>query len=55
MINYDYERDYKLEALMQENVLKAKKVRRKSSEMRRTTKAHQGNIQATKKRIRVLN
>ena len=38
-INYDYERDYILEALMQDKMLQAKKARKKSFDLRKTTKA----------------
>ena len=50
-INYDYERDYVLEAMLQDKMLQDKKQRKKSFDYRRTTKAHEGNVLAAKKRI----
>ena len=40
IINYDYERDYILEAMMQDKVIQAEKTRKKSFDLRKTTKAH---------------
>lgn len=51
IINYDYERDYILEAIMQDKTIQAEKARKKSFDLRRTTKAHQGNVNAAKKRM----
>lgn len=51
IINYDYERDYILEAMMQDKMLQSKKARKKSFDLRKTTKAHEGNINMTKKRL----
>lgn len=53
-INYDYERDYILEALMQDKMLQAKKARKKSFDLRKTTKAQEGQLIATKKRIEMI-
>lgn len=50
-INYEYEKDYILEALMNDKMLQAKKQRKKSFDVRKTTKAHEGNMLAAKKRI----
>lgn len=50
-INYDYERDYIMESLMQDKMLQAKRARKKSFDMRKTTKAQEGQLIATKKRI----
>ena len=50
-INYDYERDYILEAMMQDKVIQEKKARKKSFDLRKTTKAHEATVFATKKRI----
>ena len=50
-INYDYERDYILEAIMNDKMLQAKKSRKKSFDLRRTTKAQEGIISEAKKRI----
>ena len=51
IINYDYERDYILEAMMQDKMLQNKKARKKSFDLRKTTKAQEGNIKMTKKRL----
>lgn len=51
LINYEYERDYILEAMMQDKMLQSKKARKKSFDLRRTTKAHEGNISMAKKRL----
>jgi len=40
IMNYDYERDYIIEAMMQDKVIQAKKLRKKSFDLRKTTKAH---------------
>lgn len=50
-MNYDYERDYILEAIMRDKMIQAKKARKKSFDLRKTTKAHEGNLIAAKKRI----
>jgi len=50
-INYDYEKDYILEALMNDKMLQAKKLRKKSFDLRKTTKAQEGIMNAAKKRI----
>lgn len=51
VINYDYEKDYILEALMQDKMLQAQRARKKSYDLRRTTKAHEGTMMMAKKRI----
>lgn len=51
IINYDYEKDYVMEAMMQDKMLQNKKARKKSFDLRKTTKAHEGNISMTKKRL----
>lgn len=51
IINYDYEKDYVMEAMMQDKMLQNKKARKKSFDLRKTTKAHEGNLNMTKKRL----
>ena len=53
-MNYDYERDYILEAIMRDKMIQAKKARKKSFDLRKTTKAHEGNLIATKKRMATI-
>ena len=55
IMNYDYERDYIIEAMMQDKVIQAKKLRKKSFDLRKTTKAAQGNLLASKKRIEAIH
>lgn len=50
-MNYDYERDYILEAILRDKMIQAKKARKKSFDLRKTTKAHEGNVIAAKKRM----
>jgi hypothetical protein len=38
-INYEYERDYIIESMMQDKMIQAKKARKKSFDLRKTTKA----------------
>ena len=40
IINYDYERDYIMEAMMQDKMIQSKKARKKSFDLKKTTKAH---------------
>ena len=40
---------------MQDKLIQAKKARKKSFDLRKTTKAHEANVLATKKRIEKIN
>ena len=53
-IQNDYERDYIIEALMHDRLHQKQKYRKKSFDFRRTTKAHQGNVNAAKKKIQAI-
>lgn len=47
----EYERDYIIEALMQDRLHQKQKYRKKSFDLRRTTKAHEGYVKGAKKRL----
>ena len=53
-LTYDYEKDYILEAMMQDKVIQEKKARKKSFDLRKTTKAHEATILNTKKRLQQI-
>lgn len=50
-IQNEYERDYVIEALLNDRLHQKQKYRKKSFDFRRTTKAHEGNVKAAKKRM----
>ena len=51
IINYQYEKNFVMEAMMQDKMLQDRKAQKKSFDLRKTTKAHEGNISMTKKRL----
>ena len=55
IMNNEYEKDYVLEALMQDKALQSKKHRKRNFDFRRTTKAHQGNMSVARKRIEKIH
>lgn len=50
-ITYEYERDYLLESILNDKLYKKQEQQRKSFDLRRTTKAHQGYVKTAEKRL----
>ena len=53
-LSHEYERDFIIESLLNDQLHQNEKARKKSFDFRRTTKAHKGNLLATKKRLQKI-
>ena len=53
-LSHEYQRDFIIESLLNDQLHQNEKARKKSFDFRKTTKAHRGNLLATKKRLQKI-